>query len=97
MEAQNGHEGKQSAWEAVSLALYPGVQWYSGEHSLQGFEMLRLIGVCGAGESEESHRELVNFCREFKFERMGCFAYSEEEGTPAAEMGEQVQLSSCSP
>ena len=43
-----------------------------------------------AGESEASHRELVDFCQDFKFERMGCFAYSEEEGTPAASSQDQV-------
>ena len=44
-----------------------------------------------AGESEEQHRELVDFCTTFKFERMGCFQYSEEDGTPAAELPEQVR------
>ena len=43
-----------------------------------------------AGESEESHHELVQFCKDFRFERMGAFAYSEEEGTPAAALQEQV-------
>jgi ribosomal protein S12 methylthiotransferase len=28
--------------------------------------------------------------RDFKFERMGCFAFSEEDGTPAATFDEQV-------
>jgi ribosomal protein S12 methylthiotransferase len=32
----------------------------------------------------------VDFVREFKFERMGAFAYSEEDGTPAADLPEQV-------
>lgn len=43
-----------------------------------------------AGESEADHRELVDFCRSFKFERMGCFQYSPEDGTPAAELPDQV-------
>lgn len=42
------------------------------------------------GESDEAHRELVDFVREFRFERMGAFAYSEEDGTPAADLPEQV-------
>ena len=33
----------------------------------------------------------LQFCKEFKFERMGAFAFSEEEGTPAAELPEQVR------
>lgn len=44
-----------------------------------------------AGETEEQHRDLVQFCKDFGFERMGCFAYSEEEGTPAAASEEQVR------
>lgn len=41
-------------------------------------------------ESEEEHRELVDFCKDFKFERMGTFVYSEEEGTPAGERTDQI-------
>lgn len=37
------------------------------------------------------HRELVKFCKTFSFERMGAFAYSEEDGTPAASLPDQVQ------
>lgn len=36
------------------------------------------------GETEEDFQELLKFTREQKFERMGAFAYSEEEGTWAA-------------
>lgn len=36
------------------------------------------------GETEEHFEELKNFVREFKFDRLGVFAYSEEEGTYAA-------------
>ena len=42
------------------------------------------------GETPEQHRELVDFCSDFKFERMGCFVYSEEDGTPAAGFPEQL-------
>jgi ribosomal protein S12 methylthiotransferase len=52
---------------------------------------LRTTFISGfPGESEENHRELVNFVEEFKFQRMGCFAYSEEDGTPAATYPEQL-------
>ena len=36
------------------------------------------------GETEEDFEELMEFVREQRFERMGAFAYSEEEGTFAA-------------
>ena len=52
---------------------------------------LRTTFICGfPGETEEQHRELVDFCAAFKFERMGAFAYSEEDGTPAASLPGQV-------
>lgn len=38
------------------------------------------------GETEEEFNELCEFIEEMRFERMGCFAYSEEEGTPAAKL-----------
>ncbi len=40
------------------------------------------------GETEEDFNELVQFVKDMKFERMGAFAYSEEEGTYAAEQYE---------
>lgn len=38
------------------------------------------------GETEEEFNELCEFIEEMRFERMGCFAYSEEEGTPASKL-----------
>ena len=53
---------------------------------------LRTTFISGfPGETEEEHEELMKFCREFKFERLGAFAYSEEDGTPAAEYPDQVE------
>lgn len=37
------------------------------------------------GETEADFQELLDFTREMRFDRMGAFAYSEEEGTYAAE------------
>ena len=42
------------------------------------------------GESEEQFCELCEFVTEAKFDRLGCFAYSPEEGTPAALMEDQI-------
>ncbi len=42
------------------------------------------------GESEEQFEELCQFVKDIEFERLGCFAYSEEEGTKAAEMTNQI-------
>lgn len=38
------------------------------------------------GETEEDFDELCEFVGKMRFERMGCFAYSEEEGTPASRL-----------
>lgn len=42
------------------------------------------------GETEEQFDELCSFVREMRFERLGCFAYSQEEGTRAAELPGQL-------
>ena len=42
------------------------------------------------GETEEDHEELMEFVDEMEFERLGVFAYSAEEDTPAAEFSDQV-------
>ena len=44
------------------------------------------------GETEEQFSELCRFVKETKFERLGCFAYSAEEGTPAADFEDQVPI-----
>lgn len=42
------------------------------------------------GESEEQFNELSEFIGEIKFNKMGCFAYSREENTPAAKLPNQI-------
>ena len=42
------------------------------------------------GESEEQFEELCEFVKETRFDRLGCFAYSPEEDTIAAEMPNQI-------
>ena len=42
------------------------------------------------GETEEQHEELMDFVDEMEFDRLGVFTYSPEEGTPAAEMADQI-------
>jgi ribosomal protein S12 methylthiotransferase len=42
------------------------------------------------GETEDDHEELLEFIREFRFERAGVFEYSREEGTRAYKMDGQV-------
>lgn len=42
------------------------------------------------GETSRHHQDLIEFINEIEFDRLGVFTYSAEEGTPAAEMEEQV-------
>lgn len=42
------------------------------------------------GETDEQFRELLEFVKDIKLDRLGCFEYSKEEGTPAAEFSGQV-------
>lgn len=42
------------------------------------------------GETERDFQELLAFCRSMEFERLGVFAYSDEEGTAAFRLGPKV-------
>jgi ribosomal protein S12 methylthiotransferase len=42
------------------------------------------------GETEEDFEALLDFVEETRFERLGIFKYSEEEGTAAATMGDKI-------
>lgn len=49
-----------------------------------GIHIRTTLMVGFPGETEEDFHELLDFVREQRFERMGAFAYSEEEGTYSA-------------
>ena len=42
------------------------------------------------GETEEQFSELAQFVKDIRFDRLGCFTYSAEEGTAAAEFDNQI-------
>lgn len=42
------------------------------------------------GETEENFEELCNFVKDVKFDKMGCFAFSPEEDTPAYSFENQI-------
>lgn len=53
--------------------------------------VLRTTFIAGfPTETEEEFAELENFAKEMRFERVGCFAYSQEENTPAAKLEPQI-------
>lgn len=43
------------------------------------------------GETEEDYEQLCNFVDEMEFDRLGVFAYSQEENTVAGEMDDQIE------
>lgn len=53
--------------------------------------VLRTTLIAGfPGETEEEFESLCEFVNEMQFDRLGCFAYSAEEGTPAAKLPDQL-------
>ena len=44
------------------------------------------------GETEEDYKELYQFVEEMKFDRLGVFTYSEEEGTTAADLDDNIPV-----
>ena len=53
--------------------------------------VLRTTIITGfPGETEEDFTQVAEFLKDVQFERMGCFAYSQEEDTPAAELPDQI-------
>ncbi len=42
------------------------------------------------GETEDEFERLIEFVKEIQFDRLGVFTYSQEEGTPAARIADQV-------
>ncbi len=53
--------------------------------------VLRTTLITGyPGETEAQFEELCSFVTQTRFDRLGCFAYSPEDGTPAAELPGQL-------
>ena len=55
-----------------------------------GFTLRTTFIVGFPGETEEDFNCLLDFVRRIRFDRMGAFAYSQEEGTVGASMPDQV-------
>jgi ribosomal protein S12 methylthiotransferase len=53
--------------------------------------ILRTTVITGfPGETEADFLSLCEFIKRMRFERLGCFPYSEEEGTPATDFPDQI-------
>lgn len=81
LRAMNRRGDKESLLELVShiREKIPGV-------------VLRTTLIAGfPGESDEDFESLSDFVAQARFERLGCFAYSQEEDTPAALLPDQIE------
>ncbi len=58
--------------------------------AMPGLTLRTTVLVGFPGESEAHFENLVEFIEEIRFDRLGVFAYSAEEGTPAASMADGV-------
>ena len=75
---RRGDRASLEALMAKIRAMVPGV-------------ILRTTLIAGfPGETQEDFEELCEFVQNVKFERLGCFAYSQEENTPAGEREDQI-------
>ena len=64
------------------------VRWLRDE--IEDLTLRTTVIVGFPGETDEDVRVMLDFLEEIRFDRLGAFAYSIEEGTPAAEMPDQV-------
>ena len=59
-------------------------------NEIPGIALRTSLIVGFPGETEEDFKKLLQFVEETRFDRLGVFCYSREEGTPSAEMQDQV-------
>ena len=80
LKRMNRHGGKALILDAIDRLRkgVPGI-------------ILRTTAMVGfPGETDEDFTELCEFVKETRFDRFGAFTFSPEEGTAAAEMGDQI-------
>lgn len=87
----------QHASERILLAMKRGITKRRTRDLIRSFRQrvtdlaIRTTFIVGfPGEAEEDFEELLQFMQEMKFERLGIFKYSQEEGTPAARLADQI-------
>ena len=74
LDAMHRHVSKEETIELIKKI----------REAVPGIHIRTTLLVGFPGETEEDFNELVEFVKWAKFERMGAFAYSEEEGTYSA-------------
>ena len=82
------HAMNRTGDKASLLALVKRIR-----EKVPGIVLRTTLMVGFPGETKAHFRELAEFVREAKFERLGCFVWSPEEGTPAYDMPDRVSES----
>ena len=80
LKAMNRQGDEQTLWDLIAKL----------RNELPGLVMRTTVITGFPGETEEQFVELAEFVNNVKFERLGSFAYSAEDGTRAAEFPDQV-------
>ena len=80
LSAMNRHSTSQSIRNTLAAL----------RHKVPGIHIRTTFITGFPGETDEDFQELSDFTEEISFDRLGVFAYSQEENTPAAEMPDQV-------
>ena len=75
LSAMRRHINRQQTYDLIETI----------RREVPGIHLRTTLMVGFPGETDEDFKELLGFVKWAKFERMGAFAYSEEEGTYAAE------------
>ncbi len=76
LEAMHRHTTKKDTYDLISRI----------REEVPGIHLRTTLMVGFPGETDEDFAELCDFVRWARFERMGAFAYSEEQGTPSAKL-----------
>lgn len=58
--------------------------------AVEGIAIRTTVMLGFPGEGEEEFEALAEFVNELEFDRLGCFAFSAQEGTPAAELDDAL-------
>lgn len=78
LDAMHRHITKEETYDLIEKI----------RRQVPGIHLRTTLMVGFPGETDEDFEELCEFVRWARFERMGAFAYSEEQGTPSAKLYE---------
>lgn len=76
LDAMHRHIGKEETYKLIENI----------RKQVPGIHLRTTLMVGFPGETDEDFKELCDFVSWARFERMGAFAYSEEQGTPSARL-----------